>query len=146
MSNETDDLLERVKKKHLSEPPSEKKKKGRFSGLLDGIAEVVGDFLSTYKKGVLIAVLCLAVVFIGVYFLAKDYLTKRLNYPERNVLFRSTNVVYIAGGTEEKGAESSDQLSESEVYEGGGAESKVGTILFSSIRELRDDRCYNLNK
>ncbi len=142
MSNETDDLLERVKKKHLSEPPSEKKKKGRFSGLLDGIAEVVGDFLSTYKKGVLIAVLCLAVVFIGVYFLAKDYLTKRLNYPERNVLFRSTNVVYIAGGTEEKGAESSDQLSESEVYEGGGAESKVGTILFSSIRELRDDSEY----
>lgn len=138
MPNEVDDFLERIKKKHLSEQQPDKKP-GKVSALLDRIAEAIGDFLSTYKKVVLIAVVCLVIVFIGFYFLAKDYLTKRLNYPERNVLFRSTNVVYIAGGTEEKGTESSDQLSESEVYEGGGLESKVGTILFSSVRELRDD-------
>ena len=136
MPEEIDDLLERIKKKHLSE--QQPGKKGRFSGFLEKIAEAIGDFLVSHKKLVLVGLLCLVVVLTGVYLLAKDYLTKRQNYPERNVLFRSTNVVYLAGGSEEKGTESTDKLSETEVYEGG-VESKVGTILFSSTRELRDD-------
>jgi len=71
-------------------------------------------------------------------YLAKDYLTKRQNYPERNVLFRSSNVVYVAGGSEARSEKNVDQESITKVYEGG-VESKVGTYLFQTVRELRED-------
>ncbi len=138
MPGDIDDLLSRIQKKHLKEKEPDKRP-GRCSALLNKIAEVIANVLSRYRKVVLIALVCALIAGVGVYFLAKDYLTKRLNYPERNVLFRATNVTYVAGGGEDKGVESVDQSSETEVYEGGGLESKVGTILFSSVRELRDD-------
>ncbi len=139
MAEEIDELLERIRRKHLSEPPPRgKRKTSKFSALSHNITESIGDFLASHKLGVLIAILCLIVVFAGIYILAKDYLTKRQNYPERNVLFRSTSVIYIAGGSEEKGLKEVDQSTETQVYEGG-IESKVGTYLFTTTREVRDD-------
>ena len=139
MPEEIDELLERIQKKHLGEQPGGKRKKSKLFGLLDKIRESIESFLISHKIVVLVAILCLILVFAGIYVLAKDYLTKRQNYPERNVLFRSTSVVYVAGGSEEKGTKEVDELIDTEVYEGGGIESKVGTILFTTQRELRDD-------
>ena len=139
MSEEFDDLIQRIRQKHLGEKPSEKpSRRGKFSGWRQKTAEHIGDFLVNHKKIVLFGLLSIVVVLAGVYVLAKDYLTKRQNFPERNVLFRSTSVVYIAGGSEEKGTKEVDQLVETEVYEGG-IESKVGTIFFTTQREIRDD-------
>jgi hypothetical protein len=138
MPEEIDELLERIQKKHLSEPPGGKRKRNKFFGLFDKIGESIVSFLISHKKFVLVAILCLILVFAGIYVLAKDYLTKRQNYPERNVAFRSTSTVYIAGGSEERGTKEVDQLTETKVYEGG-IESKVGTYLFMTTRELRDD-------
>ncbi|GAK57278.1 hypothetical protein U27_04243 [Candidatus Vecturithrix granuli] len=140
MPGEFDDLLKKIEQKHLQDTditPSKKRfgKIGRFFGK---ITDAIGDFLSSHKRGIFVALLVLLVVLSGVYLLAKDYLTKRQNYPERNVLFRATNTVYIAGGSEKKGAANVDQYSETEVYEGG-VESKVGTYLFATGREVRDD-------
>jgi hypothetical protein len=139
MPDNIDDLIQRIQQKHLSEhQPGKKGKMSKLSGLLHKFGEAIGIFLARHKFAILIVILCLVVGLAGLYVLAKDYLTKRQNYPERNVLFRSTNVVYIAGGSEEKGQKEVDQLSETHVYEGG-VESKVGTYLFMTIRELRDD-------
>ena len=139
MPEELDDLLERIQKKHLGEQHTkEAEKTGKISSMFNTLAEAIGGFLSRHKKGVFIGVLCILVVLTGVFFLARDYLIKRQNYPERNVLFRATNVVYLSGGSEEKGTKSVDQISETQVYEGG-VESKVGTYLFMTTRELRDD-------
>ena len=139
MSGEFDDLLKKIEQKHLQDPQTASRSmSGRIGRFFRNITDTIGDFLSSHKKGVFLVVLALLVVLAGVYFLARDYLTKRQNFPERNVLFRATNTVYIAGGTETKGAENVDQLSETEVYEGG-VESKVGTYLFATGREMRDD-------
>lgn len=139
MPGEFDDLLQKIEQKHLQDtetPP--KNTSGKIRRYFGSVTDAIGDVLSSHKKGVFIALLVLLVILTGVYFLARDYLTKRQNFPERNVLFRATNTVYIAGGTETKGAENVDQLSETEVYEGG-VESKVGAYLFAATRELRDD-------
>ena len=139
MSEELDDLIERIKHKHLREKVPEKiRKPGKFSGAWQTFTEVAGDFLVAHKRLVLIAVIGLVVILAIVLSLTQDYLTKRQNYPERNVLFRTTSVLKIAGGSEDKGTKEVDQLIETEVYEGG-VESKVGTIYFTTQREIRDD-------
>ncbi len=117
MSGEFDDpVAEDRAETHETTPPPKRfgKSIGRFFGK---ITDAIGDFLSSHKKGIFITLIGLLVILSGVY-LPKDYLTKRQNYPERNVLFRATNSVYIAGGTEKKGTASVDQFSETEVYEG----------------------------
>ncbi|MCP4397266.1 MAG: hypothetical protein GY801_08215 [bacterium] len=141
MSQDLDDLLKRVRQKHLNEEDDSSVRPGKskkISGFLARIGDAIGDFLEAHTKTVAIAIGVLMILLVGVFWLTKDYVTKRQNYPERNVLFRSTNVVYIAGSSEEKGTESADQLSETQVYEGG-VESKVGTYLFTATRETRDD-------
>ncbi len=90
------------------------------------------------KKTALIGSAVAAIGLIPSYYLAKDFLLKRQNYPERNVLYRSSNVVHVSGGSEIKGERNTDRESEIKVYEGG-EESKVGTYLFRTVRELRDD-------
>ena len=78
-------------------------------------------------------------------YFAGDFLTKRQNYPERNVLFRSSNVIYMAGNASER-ASKADKESISKYYAGGGIESKVGTYLFETTRELRGDiEYYNMD-
>lgn len=72
----------------------------------------------------------------------KDYVTKRQDYPERNVLFRSSNVTNIVGNTEGGTATKADIESVTKFYEGGGIESKVGTYLCETIREVRGDIDY----
>jgi len=73
--------------------------------------------------------------------LARDFLLKRQNYPERNVLFRSSNVTYLAGSEGEKKEGEADRESVTKVYEGG-LMSKVGTFLFETTRESRGDIDY----
>jgi hypothetical protein len=139
MSEELDELIQRVKEKHLGESTAQKhSKRGKLAKWRARAGERIGDVLVAHKKLVIIGILVVGAVLFGVVVLTEDYLTKRQNYPERNVLFRSTSVVYIAGGSEEKGAKDVDQLIETEVYEGG-VESKVGTIFFTTQREIRDD-------
>jgi len=139
MPEEIDDIIKRIQQKHLSEQqPGKTGKKSKLSGWLHKIGEAIGLFLARHKRALLIVIFGLVFVFVGILILTADYLTKRQNYPERNVLFRSTNVVYIAGGSEEKGPQEADQVSESHFYEGG-VESKIGTYLFLTTREVRDD-------
>ncbi len=139
MPEELDDLIQRIQGKHLGETAPEKQSRQRKpSKWRTRLFERIGDALVAHKKLVLIGVLVIAAMLTGLFVLTADYLTKRQNYPERNVLFRSTSVVYIAGGSEEKGTKDVDQQIETEVYEGG-VESKVGTISFTTQREIRDD-------
>ena len=139
MPEEFDDLIRRIEDKHLGQSaPEEQRQPWKIALWKFNIGERIGDLLVAHKKLVLIGMLVIAAVLVGVFVLTEDYVTKRQNYPERNVLFRSTSVVYIAGGSEEKGTKDVDQLIETEVYEGG-VESKVGTIFFTTQREIRDD-------
>ncbi|MBI5804105.1 hypothetical protein HY450_02585 [Candidatus Pacearchaeota archaeon] len=91
---------------------------------------------SKIKKGVLaVAVAGAVITGIG----ARDYLMKRQDYPERNVLFRSSNITNIAGNVGEGTDARADRESTTKFYEGGGGESKVGTYLCETIREIRGD-------
>ncbi len=95
--------------------------------------------LRRYRKPVLVISCTIGVItLIILYYLARDFFLKRQNYPERNVLFRSSNVVSVSGSVEEKTESSVDTESITKVYEGG-TESKVGTYLFQSSREQRED-------
>ncbi|VVB78983.1 Uncharacterised protein [uncultured archaeon] len=79
-------------------------------------------------------------------YLTKDFLTKRQNYPERNVLYRSSNVTYVAGNKDKSTGTRADRESVTKFYAGGGVESKVGTYLFEATRERRGDiDYYNLD-
>lgn len=138
MPQEQDDLLKRLQQKHLSSATPTGKRRSRLAELAIKVADAIGDFLGRHTKLVMIALAVLMTLLVGVFFLAKDFLTKRQNFPERNVLYRATNTVYISGGSEMKGTKSTDQLAESQIYEGG-LESKVGTYLFTTTREVRDD-------
>jgi hypothetical protein len=139
MPDNIDDLIQRIQQKHLSDQqPRQPGFKGKLAGWLSKIGEAIAGFLTAHKGLILIGMGCLLVLLIGFYFLTKDYLTKRQNYPERNVLFRATNVVYVAGGSEEKGPTEADQASETDFYEGG-VESKVGTYLFRTVRDILND-------
>ena len=138
MTQEQDDLLKRLQQKHLSSSTPTAKRRNRLAELAIKIADAIGDFLGRHTKFVMIALAVLMTLLVGVFFLAKDFLTKRQNFPERNVLYRATNTIYISSGSEMKGTKSTDQLSEAQIYEGG-QESKVGTYLFTTTREMRDD-------
>ncbi len=99
--------------------------------------------IKTVKKVALYGSLLAA---LPTWYFSTDYLTKRQNYPERNVLFRSSNITTIAGNQEGKLATRSDRDSATQFYRGGNIESKIGTFLCRSNRELRGDiEFYNLN-
>ncbi len=139
MPQEHDDLLKRLQQKHLSSSQTPTgTRRSRLAEFAIKIADAIGDFLGRHTKLVMIVLAVVMTLLVGVFFLAKDFLTKRQNFPERNVLYRATNVVYISSGSEMKGTKSTEQLSEAQVYEGG-LESKVGTYLFTTTRETRDD-------
>ncbi|MDP1694406.1 MAG: hypothetical protein Q8L34_02595 [Candidatus Woesearchaeota archaeon] len=93
------------------------------------------------KKGALITAAVGALGAIPAYYLAEDFFLKRQNYPERNVLYRASQVIHVAGGSEDKRALDTDQDEEIKVYDGG-VQSKVGTYLFRTQRERRDDISY----
>ena len=141
MSHEQDDLLKRIEEKHLSSARNAPENAGwrdKITSALRKAGDAVGGWLERHTKLVTIGLAVMMAAFVLVFLLAKDYLTKRQNFPERNVLFRATNVLYVSGGSEVKGTKSTDQLSETQVYEGG-LESKIGTFLFTTTREIRDD-------
>ncbi len=106
-------------------------------------ANTSSSFLSKLKKplkkimpfGIVGAII--ATGLIG--YLSSDYLTKRQNYPERNVLYRSSNITSLAGNSGNRIQSRSDRDSITKFYEGGGIESKVGTFLFETTREIRGD-------
>ena len=144
MSHEQDDLLKRIEEKHLSSArnaPENAGWRGKITSALRKVGDAVGGWLERHTKLVTIGLSVMMAVFVLVFLLAKDYLTKRQNFPERNVLFRATNVLYVSGGSEVKGTKSTDQLSETQVYEGG-LESKVGTFLFTTTRNPRRHRIF----
>ena len=146
MPDNIDDLVKRITQKHLrDQPPESSGPQRKRAAWLHNIGAAIGIFLAEHKRALLLAVFVLVAVFVGMFILIEDYLTKRQNYPERNVLFRSTNVVYLAGGSEEKGANEADRVSEAHFYEGG-VESKIGTYSFMTTREVRDDiEYYNMD-
>lgn len=112
----------------------------------DRIAEIKGDVDGTkprkqkwwtWKKTAAALAIASAISAPTLYFLGKDFLVKRQNYPERNVLFRTSNTVYVAGN-EEKIKTKADKESVTQFFSGG-IESKVGTYLFETKREERGD-------
>ena len=74
--------------------------------------------------------------------LTHDFLTKRQDFPVRNVLYKTTHTTYIAGNKEKKAADKADQEIIVKVNEGGGVESKVGTYICETSRERRGDAQY----
>ncbi len=120
----------------------------------DRIAEIKGDVDGTqpkkqkwwtWKKTAAALAIAGSILAPATYLMGKDFLTKRQNYPERNVLFRTSDTVYIAGN-DEKIKTKADRESATQFYSGGGIESKIGTYLFETKRERRGDiEYYNMN-
>jgi len=133
MPEDINEILKRVRGKYLEEE-SFNPAKYKFLKIKDRIV----TFFLYYKKEVLISMACLICLSIGIYISALDFITKHQNYPERNVLFRARSVVDVSGGNKEKKTKNPDMLSDTFVYEVG-IESKVGTYLFRTVRELRED-------
>lgn len=143
MPEQFDDLIHRIRQKHLGEQPSAQqpqRQPGKLAGVWKRIKDAVADVVIGHKLAIVMTGVVIIAGLLLLLVLTQDYLTKRQNYPERNVLFRSSSVMYLAGGSEEKNVKQIDQQMDTQVYEGGGSgESKVGTFLFSTIRESRDD-------
>ena len=76
---------------------------------------------------------------LAVGWLTYDHLSKRQHVAERNVTYRTSHTLYIAGNKEKKAAEKADRESITQVQEGGGVESKVGSYLAEIHREVRGD-------
>jgi hypothetical protein len=90
--------------------------------------------------------IALSILSIPTFFLFKDFVTKRQNYPERNVLFRSSNTTYLAGVRGKEETKHVDEESINKFYSGGAGESKVGTYLMETTREERGDiEYYNMD-
>ena len=136
MENETSKRLENIEAGMSSENSGN-----------DSRAGVRKDkFKERLKKFGIYAALIAGVMSIPTCYLTKDFLTKRQNYPERNVLFRSSNVTYLAGNEDQKKTARADKESVTLFYEGGGVESKIGTFLFKTSREIRGDiEYYNMD-
>jgi len=97
------------------------------------------------KKTAKAAIITAAVLSVPTFFLINDFITKRQNYPERDVLFRSSNVTYLAGIRDKGSTKNVDEESINKFYSGGGEESKVGTYLMETSRETRGDvEYYNM--
>lgn len=130
--DEQNDIVKRIREKHLSkdEPESKESRIQRFT-------QKLGPFVGRHKKAALATLLCLIVAGFVLYFFMLDFITKRQNYPERNVLFRATSVMDVAG-TEGKKEKDVDRLCDTLIYEGG-VVSKVGTYLLRTVREVRED-------
>jgi len=91
-------------------------------------------------------IITLGVLSVPTFFLFKDFVTKRQNYPERNVLFRASNTTYLAGIRGKEETKHIDEESINKFYSGGGRESKVGTYLMETTREVRGDiEYYNMD-
>jgi len=144
MDKDVDDLISRVESKHLGrrppktgKRPEKQKKKGRIRRSLSriggGAARGIGRFFSKYKKTVAAAVLVIfiAASLAGILFF--DYFTKRLHFPERNVLFRARQEMKYSGGDEKQDARNVNVRSIAQIYRGGGqqkiAETKVEDIM-----------------
>lgn len=74
--------------------------------------------------------------------LTVDYLTKRNNYPERDVIFRATQQVELIGGEEKQDENSIDRKEDITIYAGNveGAITKQQDILATSERIVNDDQ------
>ena len=129
MAGRVDEIVQRVREKHLSGPVPRSRRSP---------AHAVGRTLRRHLWLVLGMTLAVALAATVGYILGIDYLTKRQSYPERNVLYRATQMVSVAGSTGDGSADQSNMLSDSLVYEGGGA-GKVGTYLLRTVREQRKD-------
>jgi hypothetical protein len=127
MTEEMDLRARRLKEK-LNQPDSGNSRFGKALPTLKKIAKFVG-----YTA---------AVLTVPAFILTRDFLVKRQDYPERDVLFRSSNVNYIAGDTDAISAGKADRQSITQYYSGGGKESKVGTYLTETTRESRGDIYY----
>src|SRR3989344_3049087 len=136
MENETSKRLENIEAGMSSENSGN-----------DSRAGVRKDkFKERLKKFGIYTALIAGVLSIPTCYLTKDFLIKRQNYPERNVLFRSSNVTYLAGNEDQKKTARADKESVTLFYEGGGVESKIGTFLFKTSREIRGDiEYYNMD-
>lgn len=73
------------------------------------------------------------------YFLAKDYATKRQNYPERNVIYRAAEARYLQGASEGKDSSRVDSEAHVTIKHGETKETRIGNILAEYDFVARDD-------
>ncbi len=118
---------------NLAGAPQKKTLADKLKGGFETLKKESSEHLGPYLK---IGAVALG---LGVAWLSYDYLTKRQNVAERNVTYRTSHTVYVAGNKEKKAAEKADRESITQVQEGGGVESKVGTFITETIRETRGD-------
>ncbi len=124
---------EEMAKEVLAEAQESRTIKGRLKRGLGKLKQGYDDHLAPYVKiaGVVAA--------LGAGWLTYDYVSKRQNVAERNVIYRTSHTFKVAGNKEKKAAEKADRESITQVQEGGGIESKVGTYLTDIHRETRGD-------
>lgn len=143
MTEPIDDVIARINRRSRQQGKSGPVKRGSgFTGLFAALFTRHARLFT----GVFIG-LCAAagLALLTLYLLYAEAIEKRQHFPERNVLFRSTNVTYVAGTTESRSFADLDREAVYKVYEGSG-ESKVGTYLFESTRETRGEvETYNLD-
>jgi len=148
MTEPIDEIIARINRRSSRREHTASSEKQQ-SGLLRRIAGSMTGFFTRHTK-VVTRIFAGFIIVIGVmvlmlYLLFAESIQKRQHFPERNVLFRSANVTYVAGSTESRGSPDLDRESIYKVYEGTG-ESKVGTYLFETTRETRGEvETYNLD-
>ncbi len=77
--------------------------------------------------------------FIG-YIGLNDYLIKRQDYPVRNILYGSTDTTNIFGNKDDGNSQKADRIQSIKYTSGTGAESKSGTFLFETTREVTGNK------
>ncbi len=83
---------------------------------------------------------------IGGGFAFRDYIIKRQDYPVRNVLYSTSNVTNLSGNKGEGSSQKADRELTIQYFSGSGIESKTGTYLFETKREIRGNTTsYSMN-
>ena len=93
---------------------------------------------SRIKKGAIV-VASLATIVGGI--LGFDYITKKQNYPERDVIYRVRQEVAYAGGEKQQDENNIDRMEVTQIYQGSteGAETKTEDVIATSERHISDD-------
>jgi hypothetical protein len=118
----------------------------KLDGIRDRINNPAREKKIDFSKIAKYSLITAGILTVPAILLFRDFITKRQNYPERNVLFRSSNTTYLAGVRGKEETKHVDEESINKFYSGGGGESKVGTYLMETTREKRGDiEYYNMD-
>jgi len=139
--SDIENLVERIRSKHLDKEPKKESKTAEVTGKiarpLTKIKDSIGDFFHRHKKTVAATAGAVALASVISYWFAKDYLTKRLAYPIRNVTYHCQETVSFSGGDDLTSR--TDKRSVSIITKGNEDGTKLGDLLGIFKREYSDE-------